>query len=251
MSAPLTPEQEEMKAAYLKARGYWKPWTEGLLRLSPNFLETYARYGGYPAANGPLSPVMVELIYVALDGSAAHIFESGLKLHMGIALTRGATPLQLIEALHLGTAQGLDGVAVGVDILAEELAAMGKPIEETPWDERQAALKAAYEAHFGDWPPFCGHLLQLDPGYFEMMLALLTCREAGEGLDEKSRCLISLALASCFTALAPEMLRLHLRRALNLGASREEVLQVLQLTAHLGVHACSIGVPALMEVLKK
>ena len=60
----LTPEQEAMKAAYIRARGYWKPWTEGLLRLSPNFLNAYARYAGHPAAHGPLSPVMCELMVI-------------------------------------------------------------------------------------------------------------------------------------------------------------------------------------------
>ena len=110
----LTPEQETMKAAYIRARGYWKPWTEGLLRFSPNFLNAYARYAGHPAAHGPLSPVMCELIYVALDGSGTHLFVPGLTLHMRLALERGATPLQVIEVLHLATTQGLDGVAMGL-----------------------------------------------------------------------------------------------------------------------------------------
>jgi alkylhydroperoxidase/carboxymuconolactone decarboxylase family protein YurZ len=248
MSDALTPEQEAMKAAYLRARGYWKPWTEGLLRLSPDFLNTYANYAGHPAAHGPLSPVMCELIYVALDGSATHLFDSGLRLHMGIALERGATPLQIIEVLQLATAQGLDGVARGVEILAEELVAEGQEIPDV-LDDRQRVLKAEYEARFGDWPGFCDHLLRLDPAYFARMLELLACCEAGEGLDEKSRRLTSLALAACFTELDPEATRLQIRRALRSGASREEILQVLQMTAHLGVHACSMGVPALMDVM--
>jgi alkylhydroperoxidase/carboxymuconolactone decarboxylase family protein YurZ len=248
MSDALTPEQEDMRAAYLRARGYWKPWTEGLLRLSPNFLSTYARYAGHPAAHGPLSPIMCELIYVALDGSATHLFGSGLKLHMGLALDRGATPLQVMETLHLATAQGLDGLAMGVTILAEELDAAGQAPAPALDDTRQA-LKDRYRAQFGDWPDFCEHLLRLDPDFFAAMLELLFCREAGEGLDETSRCLISLALAACFTERDADATRRQIRRALRLGASRAEILQVLQMTAHLGVHACSVGVPALMEVM--
>ncbi len=247
MSTPLTPEQEAMKAAYIRARGYWKPWTEGLLRLSPNFLNTYARYAGHPAEHGPLSPIMCELIYVALDGSGTHLFESGLRLHMRLALERGATPLQVMEVLHLATAQGLDGVALGATILADEL---GESAPATiPLTAAQQDLKQQYEAAFGDWPQFCDVLLRFDPAYFAVMLELLLCREATEGLDEKSRCLISLALAACFTELDPEATRRQIRRALALKATREEILQVLQMTAHLGVHACSMGVPALMEVM--
>ena len=77
----LTPEEQVLKDAFIRARGYWRPWTEGLLRLDPEFLATYARYGGYPAETGPLSRKMCELIYVALDGSATHLFRSGLALH--------------------------------------------------------------------------------------------------------------------------------------------------------------------------
>jgi hypothetical protein len=66
---------------------------------------------------------MCELIYVALDGSSTHLFKSGLALHIGLALDRGATPLQAMEVLHLATVRGLDGLALGVTILDEELAA--------------------------------------------------------------------------------------------------------------------------------
>src|SRR3989442_99263 len=90
----LTAKQQKLKDAYVKARGYWKAWTEGLLRINPDFLDTYARYGGYAAQNGPLSELMCEFIYIALDGSATHLFDSGLRMHMNMALERGATSQQ-------------------------------------------------------------------------------------------------------------------------------------------------------------
>ena len=30
----LTPAEQALKEAFIEARGYWRPWTEGLLRLS-------------------------------------------------------------------------------------------------------------------------------------------------------------------------------------------------------------------------
>jgi hypothetical protein len=33
--------------------------------------------------------------------------------------------------------------------------------------------------------------------------------------------------------------------ALELGATREEILEVLKLTTRLGIHACNVGVPIL------
>lgn len=244
----LTQEQQALKEAYIKARGYWRPWTEGLLRLDPEFLQTYGRYAGYAAENGPLSPKMRELIYVALDGSATHLFRSGLALHLRLALQEGATAQELIDVFRLATIQGLDGCNVGIGILAEELASAGVRVDHSELTKEQQALRDAYIAQFGDWPDFCEQWLRYDPGYFSALLDLLADRH-GDGLDQRSQCLISIALNACFTALNPQGLRVQIKRALRLGIDQREIVQVLQMTAHLGVHACAIGVPVLMEAL--
>ena len=247
----LTPTEQALKDEFIRARGYWRPWTEGLLRLNPAFLEAYARYAGYPAATGPLSRKMCELIYVALDGSATHLFRSGLTLHMKLALESGASAQEIIKVLQLATVQGLDGCNLGVEILVEELAAAGHDtlLQQAELSVEQKKLRADYLARFGDWPDFCDHLLRQDPGYFAVMLALLVVAPSSNGLDPKSRGLIALALSACFTALNPHGLRLQIRRAIWIGTDHREILQVLQMTAHLGVHACTIGVPLLLEAI--
>jgi alkylhydroperoxidase/carboxymuconolactone decarboxylase family protein YurZ len=246
----LTPEQEALKHAYIAARGYWTPWTEGMLRFSPALLDVYARYGGHPKTHGPLSPLMCELLYVALDASSTHLFESGLLLHMQYALREGATPEQIMEVLALATAQGLAGTYIGVEILAEELAHAGiaTPLAE-PLTPSQAELRTAWEKRFGDWARFCDVLVRLDEAYFALVAELLTMAAPGNGLDEASRILISLALDACFTGLNPPGVRRNIRRALAHGIDWRAILQVLQMTAHLGVHACSVGVPALLSLV--
>jgi len=151
--------------------------------------------------------------------------------------------------LRLATAQGLDGCNLGVGILAEELALAGLDADQASLSNEQMSLRDAYVAQFGDWPDFCDLWLRADPGYFAVMLDLLMVKDKSGGLDERSRCLISLALNGCFTALNPHGIRLQIRRALACGIDRREILQVLQMTAHLGVHACSIGVPVLMDAI--
>jgi alkylhydroperoxidase/carboxymuconolactone decarboxylase family protein YurZ len=247
----LTANEQALKQAFIRARGYWRPWTEGLLRLDPAFLETYGKYAGYPAATGPLSPKMCELIYVALDGSATHLFRSGLALHMRLALEKGATAEEIIDVLRLATAQGLDGCTGGIAILVEELSAAGRdtPCLKAQLSQEQCALRETYVARFGDWPDFCEQWLRLDPGYFALVLDLLAGTPGTGGLDERSRCLISLALNACFTALHTDGLRLQIRRALRLDIDKAEIMQVLQMTAHLGVHACAVGVPVLLEAI--
>ncbi|PIT05198.1 hypothetical protein TSA1_33975 [Bradyrhizobium nitroreducens] len=247
----LTPEQQALKEAYVRARGYWRPWTEGLLRFDPEFLQAYGRYGGYAAEKGPLSRKMCELIYVALDGSSTHLFRSGLALHLRLALQEGATAREIIDVFRLATVQGLDGCNVGIGILTEELASAGIQADRVELTKQQQALRDVYVAQFGDWPDFCEQWLRSDPGYLAVLLDLLVDRGTGDGLDQRSQCLISLALNACFTALNPQGLRLQIRRALRLGIDQREIRQVLQMTAHLGVHACAIGVPVLMEALEE
>jgi alkylhydroperoxidase/carboxymuconolactone decarboxylase family protein YurZ len=247
----LTDQQEKRKKVWIEARGYWKAWTEGLLQINPAFLDCYAQYGGYTARKGLLSPIMSELIYIALDASGTHLFDSGLRTHMQIALKRGATPSQIMEVLQIGVAQGLDGTNLGVRILVDELHRAGQIITEleAALTDKQMRLKAEYEGYFHDWPEHCEYLLRLDVGYFEVMLVLLKCSSPGEGLDPISRTLIALALNACFTELNPEGLRMQIRRALKLGVDKSVIVQILQMVAHIAIHACSVGVPALVDTM--
>lgn len=248
----LTAEQEAFKQEYIRKRGYWVEFNDGLLKYSQAFLETYMKYAALPAAEGPLSPRMVELVYVAADASATHMFGEGLLIHTKLALARGASPTDVVETLQIATAQGVEGVTMGVEILVEELQAAGKDTGflQAPLTAEQLALKAAYEARFGDWPAFADHLLRLHPSYFAVLAELLAAPEVTGSLSAKERSLIAVALNAAFTHQNPAGTRLHVARAIHAGATKEEILQAMQLTAHLGIHACVIGVPMLMKAVQ-
>ena len=248
----LTPEQQKFKEDYIRARGYWVAFNDGLLKYSQAFLETYLRYAALPAAQGPLSPRMRELLDVAVDASSTHMFGEGLKIHTRLAVAHGASAHDVIETLQIATAQGLEGVTMGVDILVDELRAGGHDVGflEGGLTEEQIRLRDAYVARFGDWPAFCEHLLRLSPAYFDVMTELLAAPEVTGALSAKERALIAVGLNACLTHQNPAGTRLHIARALRAGASKEEILQILQMTAHLGIHACVIGVPMLVEAIE-
>lgn len=243
----LTPEQLRKKEAFIAARGYWRPWTEDLLRIDPDFLEAYGRYAAYPAANGPLSRRMAELVYVALDCSSTHMFVPGAVLHMRLALEAGASARDISDVLRLATAQGLDGCFAGIDILAEEMTSAGLAKDRPEPPAELVALRDRYEAAFGEWPPYCDHLLRRDPGYFGVLLDVLLMGHDGAGLSAQEAALIRIALNACFTALDRDALRRCIRHALRLHVDPRAIEQVLEMTAHLGVHSCAIGFPALKE----
>jgi alkylhydroperoxidase/carboxymuconolactone decarboxylase family protein YurZ len=243
----LRAEEEALKRRFVAARGYWRPWCDFLLRHHPDFLELYARYAGHAAAKGPLPRKAVELVYVALDGSATHLFRSGLVLHMRLALEAGASVREILDTLRLATAQGLHGTTAGITILAEEMAALA-PDAAPDLSDRHAALEKAYVARHGEWPSYCAYLAEADPDFLALMQEL-NGEEDGAGLDAETTHYIEIALAGCFTGFMPDALRAAIRRALAGGIGADAILQVLQMTAHLGVHSCSVGVPALEEAL--
>ncbi|TKT69634.1 carboxymuconolactone decarboxylase family protein [Aquamicrobium sp. LC103] len=250
MSAIVPSEAEKrLKDAFIRARGYWRPWTEFLLRHDPSFLDLYARYAGHPASRGFLSEKTVELIYVALDGSATHLFQSGLSLHMRLALEKGASVREVLGVLRLATAQGLQGTFAGLSILGEEMEAAGLPPVERRLSTEEQALKRRFADLYGSCEPFAELLLERDPDYLRLVCELLEGSGEKDGLDPETGLLVEIALSACFTGHDATTLRSAIRRALRAKLDPNAIVEVLQLTAHLAVHSCSVGIPELERVL--
>ena len=69
-------------------------------------------------------------------------------------------------------------------------------------------------------------------------------------LDAKTIELIGIALdVSCTNMYAPGVRR-HIQRALEAGATKQEITAVLQLAALQGVHSMCLGAPILLEELE-
>jgi len=239
--SPNTPDDlEHIKARFIAARGYWRPWTEVLLHGNPAFLTQYANYAGYPAKTGPLAPRMVELIYVALDASATHLFAEGLALHMQAARQAGASVADLFEVLHLVTLQGVSAVLQAADLLHEAapLAALSAshPLQtriQTAWPEQAHSLQ---------------RLAAQDAGYVTVLLDFLECGAPAGGLQPKERLLIQLALHACFTHADMTRTRALLNQGLAQGLTRAELLQAIYLGAHLAVHGAALGAATYAEL---
>lgn len=232
-------ERERIKDYFIAERGYWRPWTETVLETNPGFVEQYARYAGYPARTGPLSPRMVELIYVALDSSASHLFESGLQTHLKRALEVGASPADIFDVLHLVAVQGAASVCQAAGIL-DELAGPGdgEAAAITP------ALQGRIDAIGGSHALALAAVARMDPGYAEVLLDFVEHGRPGAGLSAAERSLVQLALHACFTAFNPEATRQVIATALSQGLARGELLQAIQLGAHLAVHGTALGANA-------
>ncbi len=102
----------------------------------------------------------------------------------------------------------------------------------------------------GDWNPFWTTLEELDPDYLEAFLQFRSVPQNGP-LDQKTKELIFIAINVATTHLWPSGARRHMANALEAGATKEEILEVIQLTSIMGIHSMTMGVPILLEEAEK
>jgi alkylhydroperoxidase/carboxymuconolactone decarboxylase family protein YurZ len=86
------------------------------------------------------------------------------------------------------------------------------------------------------------------PEFFEAYANLAAVPWRRGALDPKTRELVMLAINAAVTHLNRDGIRRHIRAALGHGAEAQEILEVLQLVSVLGIHATSIGFPALKDM---
>lgn len=111
----------------------------------------------------------------------------------------------------------------------------------------QRALRDRFQQERGYWSHIWEGLLQVDPEFFESYLDFSAVPWRKGVLEPKVRELIYTAIDASTTHLYEPGLRVHIRNALSYGATREEIMEVLELTSVLGIHTCTVGVPILLE----
>src|ERR1700686_4851759 len=82
-------------------------------------------------------------------------------------------------------------------------------------------------------------------------LGLLNAVPDGEPLDDQTGALIGLAVRSIATALDPIGTREYAERALDLGATPDQVHEVLVVVSGIGVHALMEGSRQLADLLRE
>ena len=101
----------------------------------------------------------------------------------------------------------------------------------------------------GEWNPNWEPFYQLDAAWTEAFMAMATKPMLSGVLEPKVIEFIAIAVdASCTHMYAPGVRR-HIRKALDLGATKEEITAVLQCVSVLGIHTMSLGAPILQDEL--
>jgi alkylhydroperoxidase/carboxymuconolactone decarboxylase family protein YurZ len=247
----LTAEQAQVKDEFVRVRGAWGPAWEAVLQLDPAFLKTYLDFSAVPwRASGHLEPKVKELIYIAVDAAATHLYEPGIRQHIAAALDQGATGAEVMEVLELTSTLGIHACNIGVPLLLEAMAEAGHDTTPT-LDERRTQLKEQFSSKRGYWNPFWDGLLQLDPDLFEAYTAFSSVPWESGPLEPKVKELIYTAFDASATHLYVPGLKQHIANALGHGATVGEVMEVLEIVSVIGIHCATVAAPILLEELTK
>ena len=103
----------------------------------------------------------------------------------------------------------------------------------------------------GDFNPLWEPLRQLDPQFVEAYLRFRDVPHKAGPLPPKVKELILVAINAATTHLYAPGVRRHMANAFAAGATREEVLETIELVTIMGIHSVNMAIPILLEEAQK
>jgi alkylhydroperoxidase/carboxymuconolactone decarboxylase family protein YurZ len=239
--APNPPETDQ-------PTGPWDPSITKLREWDPAWAEQCFKMTTNPWTNGILPLKTIELICIAVNAACTNLNEDGTRRHIRAALDAGATRDEILTVLKMSALLGIHSCSLGAPILLEEAKAAGaeprsKGKLSTPVVDKTKEIGQWNTA----WDPF----FNLDPLWTEQFIATGIPIYTGGLIDPKLAELLSIALDASYTHMYPPGTRRHIKAALKLGATMEEIMEVLKLCVIQGAQAFNLGIPILDEELKR
>jgi alkylhydroperoxidase/carboxymuconolactone decarboxylase family protein YurZ len=243
--------RSQLREMWAEAHGAGSDGYDDLLALNPGFFERLLDLSAHPWRRGVLEPKIKELVLLAVDAAATHLYAPGVKEHVQRALELGAKPAEVMEVLELTSTMGIHACNVGVPILLDELEAAGQSLGSEPLTARQEEIKAEFVAKRGYWNTFWDGVLRLDAEFFAAYTAFSSWSWETGVLEPKIKELIYTAFDASATHMFEPGLRQHIRNALALGATKEEIMEVFELASVIGAQAWAVAGPPLQEALER
>ena len=103
----------------------------------------------------------------------------------------------------------------------------------------------------GDWNPTWDLLQDMDPDYLEAFLGFRAVPQRNGPLEQKYKEMIFIAINAATTHLHGPGVRRHIQNALRAGATKAEILEVIELTTIMGIHSMTLAAPILQEEVEK
>ena len=232
----------------LQDGGAWDPILAQLREWDPKGSDLLVKVSTNPWTNRILPLKTIELICVALNAACTNLQANGTRRHIRAALDAGATREELLMVLKMGFGLAIHSCSLGAPILLEEaknagMKAAPKTAVATPACDTMRAIGQWNTA----WDPF----FELDPLWTDQFFAFGATLYQGSVFTQKEIEFFSIALDASYTHMYAPGTRRHIKTALKLGATMEEIMEVLKLCVVQGVEACNLGVSILSEELER
>ena len=117
-------------------------------------------------------------------------------------------------------------------------------------NEKNELTSKFAEARGGEMPLGIQRMMELDPGMFKRYIDYSSAIFKGP-LPPKVAEFILIAVDASVTHMFEPGLRAHMRKALELGATKEELLEVCELVSLIGIHGSTLGISVLAEEYPK
>ncbi len=253
MAKKLDPRRQQLKDNFIQARGYWAPLWDQILELSPDYFEAYTNLSAVPWRTGTLAPKVKEFVYIAIDAATTHLYNPGTRIHIANALRHGASQGELMEVLMIASVLGIHTMTDSVPIMMEVQKAAGKDpkISKRKLSPRQQEIKAEFTKNRGFFPAVFEPVLHFSPDFFQAYTDLSSAPWKMGLLEPKVRELLYVAIDASTTHLYNAGTKTHMANAVRYGATVEEIMEVLMLTASIGVHTMTESVPILLDECAK
>lgn len=219
---------------------------QALRQVAPTSYAAASRFWKVALSGEHLAPRMKELLLVALHGTVTALDSEAIRRHAGRALAAGATPGDVLDVLISIVGVSNHALYSAVPILMNELQAAGHPAAQAPPASAEAeAIKNDFIKVRGFWNEQRDLIARLMPEYFSALSELSMEPWKNGVLTAKERELIYIAIDCSVTHMYSPGLALHIRHALQHGATREEILEVFQLAALTGLEGYILTAQAL------
>jgi alkylhydroperoxidase/carboxymuconolactone decarboxylase family protein YurZ len=230
-------QETSLGAAIVKLREWDPEWASNYISMTTN-----------PWTNGILPLKEIELICVALEAACTNLNPDGTRLHIRAALRAGATRDEVLEVLKMATLLSIHSCSLGAPIILDEAKAAGvKPQPRSTPVATPTCDKVRAVGQWNDaWDPF----VELDPAWTDQFMATGIPIYSGVVFSPKLAEFLSIALDASVTHMYPPGTRRHIKAALTLGATMEEIMEVLKLCVISGAGALHLAVPILAEELE-
>lgn len=243
-----TEKQKQAKEKFCQDRGAWK-WNqtwETILGMNEEMISAYAALSSVPHKKGHLSAKVITLIYVASDASITHLYAPGIKNHIEHGLRDlGITKEEFMETLAIATSVGTGTFTECYPAFMKALSEEG--IEVTGNAEKVKKLRERCKTELDRWDSGLEKIAGMDLEMLEAYLDYVKAALSKNILEPKVREFLYIALNAAPTTLNKENVYVHIKKALKLGATKDEIAEIFDLVSCNGIHTITVGVPILSE----